>query len=339
MITRVFSVVLAILMLCLCCIAAGGEVTLDEWELTELIMFLRQQGGDAADFVVLPDGYPVPGAGTFLVEPEDSQLAEVSGSMSFKLLIIGVDTDNQSLSGRSDTMILAQLDPAGGSVKLVSFMRDLYVSIPDRGSNRLNAAYAFGGPDLLILTLEENFGVRADGYLSVNFNLMEELVNAIGGIQITVSDKELQSLNAIMAYYNQQQGRPKSDEKLTESGYVTLTGRQALAFARIRKMDSDYQRVIRQQEILKAILQRMLTLDFVGLSTVLTRFIPQVKTNLTIAEAIALLQNLLALNDTHLSTLRVPVSGSAQSRTIRGMYLIVADLMENQQAIDAFLAP
>ncbi len=332
MLLRIACFFLIVLLYCVFSAAGAGEGLTDA-ELAQLLALVKQQSESAADFVVLPEDYQNPEeAASFLVVPESSEGA------GFRLLLIGVDTDNSALTGRSDTMVLAQLDPGNGRVRLVSFMRDLYVEIPGRGHNRLNAAYAYGGSDLLIRTLENSFGVRADGYLAVNFSLMSELVDAIGGIEIEVTDRELDSLNAILDYANRQQRRPRDSDKLAPgAGLRSLSGPQTLAYARIRKMDSDYQRVIRQQQVLGAILKRMLALDFASLSQVLTRFIPEVKTDLSIAQALSLLGDLLLLSSAQVEGLRVPVGGSAKSRIIRGAYYIVPNLSTNRQAIQDFL--
>ena len=137
-------------------VACGTEDDLlTDSELTDLLYEVNREHGET-DFLVLPEDYEEPVTG-------------VEGTYS--LLLIGVDTDGQGLSGRSDTMVLAVLNTRNRSVKLVSFMRDLFVHIPGRGNNRLNAAHVYGGPDLLVRTLETEFKVKVDGYLAVDFGL------------------------------------------------------------------------------------------------------------------------------------------------------------------------
>ena len=154
-------------------------------------------------------------------------------------------------------MILAVLNTRLKTLKLISFMRDLYVTIPGRGHNRLNAAYVYGGQELLRRTLEESFGVVADAYLAVNYSLMTELVDAIGGVELTVEEYELKPLNGILRYYNYQREFPEDEGVLAASGTRILTGLQAMSYARIRKVDSDFERVGRQQRVLEAIYQRL----------------------------------------------------------------------------------
>ena len=84
------------------------------------------------------------------------------------ILLLGVDSRTGSISGRTDTMILLSVDIEGNVIKITSFLRDTYVSIPGKKNNRLNAAYVYGGFDLLAATFEENFGIRPDAYVAVN---------------------------------------------------------------------------------------------------------------------------------------------------------------------------
>ena len=332
---RAFLMVLVLLMMTA---SVSAEIALTDAELAELLALVQQQNEADSAFIVIPEGYQPPEEpeGSFQVEDEGGITGEGDGR-AFQLLLIGVDTNNPAIKGRSDTMILARLVPGQNSLQLISFMRDLYVTIPGRGHNRLNAAYAFGGPELLITTLENNFGVRPDGYLAVNFSLMAELVDAIGGITLEVSSREHQSLNAILAYYNRQYKRPKNADMLGRPGLQRLNGHQALAFARIRKMDSDYQRIIRQQKVMQAIYERLQTLDFGTLTNIIATFSTKVKTDLTIAEALPLMTSLLNLSDTQIQTLRVPVQGSFSSKMIRGMYFIVPQLERNRKALEEFL--
>ena len=114
------------------------------------------------------------------------------------VLLIGVDHAQSGQNGRSDTMMLASIDPAQGSVRLVSFLRDLYVPIPGHGRSRLNAAYFYGGERLLKETLEKQFGVTIDRTVTVRFSVLEELVNQLGGIEIELEEKERVHLNRLL---------------------------------------------------------------------------------------------------------------------------------------------
>ena len=319
-----------ILLLCLCLgliigpgsFLAAAEPVLSDQELTDLLweMSLQEEGG--GEFVVLPEDYRIPAAGLDGV---------------YRLLILGIDTDDQSMRGRSDTMMLAVLDFRKGSLNLISFMRDLYVSIPGRGHNKLNAAYAFGGESLLRRTLQESFGVTADGYVAVNYSAMVGLIDAIGGVELMVEPFELSALNGIISYYNYQRGIPEEQGRLAGAGTLLLTGLQAMCYARIRKPDSDFERVTRQQHVMEVIYKKMLKLDAGQLTDIIAHHAQRVSTDVSFAQALVILKDLLTSDGLTLSALRIPVQGSFSAKLLKGTSYLVPNLKRNKAAIADFL--
>ena len=255
----------------------------------------------------------------------------------FRFLLIGTDAYTLKQSGRSDTMILLQVNTRTRDIRMVSFLRDLYVKIPDHGKTRLNAAYVYGGAELLKRTLETNFGVTVDRTLAVNFSLMAELVDRIGGVEVEVSEKERKQLNSILKYYNQQNGYKTKDQLLEDSGLQNLTGKQALCYSRIRKIDSDFARTGRQRKVLEAVYRRVSGLDGLTMAGILTETLSKVKTDMTLADAVALVPVLLQLNDVEFDELTVPVRNGYESQTVSGMMVLVPNLDRNRDAIAAFL--
>ncbi len=318
---KLLCVLLALLMLP--CIAWGEEaLELTEEELTALLWELYQSENADAEFLVLPDDYEEPAAGKTGI---------------FNLLLLGIDNPGDALSGRSDTMLLASFNARTGMLKLLSFMRDTYVTIPGHGHNKLNAAYAYGGAELLMDTLSKNFGVQVDGYVAVNYALMVDLVDAIGGVTLTVSKDELPKLNGILEYYNTQRGVPSKTGRLEAAGTQRLSGLQTMSYARIRKLDSDFVRVERQQRVILAIYEQLCTLNLADLTSLVTVYIGRVDTNVTLARAAALLGNVLAFDEVQVSTLRIPANGAYQSRMINQTYFIVPKLEKCQADIHTFL--
>ena len=155
---------------------------------------------------------------------------------AMNLLLIGVDTDSAETAGRSDTMLLVRVSDK--SIRMVSFLRDLYVDIPGYGQNRLNAAYFYGGETLLKQTLENNFGIRIDRTATLHFQTLAHLVDDLGGVEIDVTSKELSYLNRLL----KDEGLPP----LESAGLQRLNGTQALCYSRLRKLDGDFQRTARQ---------------------------------------------------------------------------------------------
>jgi len=271
---------------------------------------------------------------------EDTTLPGVLGLTNpsvFRMLLIGTDAYTVKQEGRSDTMILLQVDTRTRDIKMISFLRDLYVRIPGHGKTRLNAAYVYGGVNLLKQTLEDNFGVTVDRTLSVNFSLMVELIDRIGGVPVDVSERERKQLNSILKFYNTHNGYKERDQLLTESGVQRLTGKQALCYSRIRKIDSDFARTSRQRKVLEGVYQRVKELDGLTLASILTETIAQVKTDMTLADAVALVPVLLKLNDVEFDELTIPVNNGYNSETISGMMVLVPNLEKNQDRIAEFL--
>ena len=133
-----------------------------------------------------------PAVGTafaYTVKAENTD-AEADASNIKSILLIGQDKREGESRQRSDSMILATLDKDQGTVSLTSFMRDLYVAIPGYSTTRINAAYAYGGMDLLDQTLEENFGVKIDGNVEVDFEVFQVLVDKVGGIDLELTQAE-----------------------------------------------------------------------------------------------------------------------------------------------------
>ena len=234
-------------------------------------------------------------------------------------------------------MILAVLNTRKNSLKLVSFMRDLYVKISGSGHNRLNAAYAFGGEKKLRRTLEENFGVLADGYLAVNYSLMADLVDAIGGVELTVEEYELKPLNGILGYYNYQRGIPENEGMLAVSGTRILTGLQAMSYARIRKTDSDFERVGRQQQVIQAIYRQIQHASAEQIIDAISGFIGSVGTDVSLGDALSLLKDIIRLDQLDIQTFSIPVKGAFSSQVIRDTYYLVPNLKRNREAIMEFL--
>lgn len=274
---------------------------------------------------------------SFLVLPDNFQLPATGLDGEYRLLILGIDTDRDDLKGRSDTMILAVLNTKLKTLKLVSFMRDLYVKIPGKGHNKLNASYAFGGAKLVKRTLEDNFGIVVDGYLAINFSLMASLVDAIGGVEIFVEEYELKPLNGILGYFNYQRGVPEDQGMLAASGLRVLTGLQTMSYARIRKTDSDFERVVRQQKVIESIYLQLRHASLPQLIDAVTAFIGQVGTDVSMSNVLSLLTETMKIDEINIETLSIPVKGTFSAKMIRKTYFLVPNLKRNMSAISEFL--
>lgn len=246
------------------------------------------------------------------------------------VLLIGLDTEESP--GRSDTMLLARIQPEEGKVQLVSFLRDLYVPIPGHGSTRLNAAYYYGGETLLRQTLQENFGVPIHRSVTVRFSTLKWLVDEVGGITVDLSDDERQHMNKLL------RAGGNSEMQLSESGSQVLNGPQALAYSRIRKLDSDFQRTRRQQTVLMALLPPMSQKSVFALTRLAIALMGQVDTDMTLADLAAFAPLLSQLDSLTIDTAQVPFAGAYQDVTVDGMMVLKPDLKKNRQLLADFLA-
>ena len=217
---------------------------------------------------------------------ENADALEAVGGMT-NILLIGLDARPGETTGRSDTMILLTLDAEHNCIKLTSFMRDLYVEIPGRKNNRLNAAYVFGGPELLMKTMKKNFGIEVDHYVAVNFSILADVIDQLGGLVIDVPEKYLPRINAVIYQDNLVLGLPDTDGYIQEAGEQLLTGKQAQAYARYRygTPDGDFGRTVRQREVVLKCLEKIKSLSMTELVQLAINNLDNVVENTTSAES------------------------------------------------------
>lgn len=184
-------------------------------------------------------------------EKQDDSL--LGNSDVFNLLLIGNDTRGGEKYGNSDTMLLLSINKKTNQLKMVSFLRDLYVPIEGfKEKNRINASFESGGPSLLIDTIQKNFGVKIDNYACIDFKGFEKAIDAVGGVTIDLKADEAKEINNNPGVYVVDQRIPK-----LYAGTQKLNGVEALAYARIRHIDSDFSRTQRQRNVLSSLMSSM----------------------------------------------------------------------------------
>lgn len=247
-----------------------------------------------------------------------------SASANLQYLLVGLDRQEPTQPARSDALILCSFCPEDNCLILTSFLRDLYVEIPGHGENRLNAAYAYGGRELLQKTMEHNFGILPDGCIEVDFSHFPEIIDLLDGIDLELRSDEAASVNA------------STGGTLTE-GLQHLTGDQALAYARIRNLDADgdFSRTARQQNVLSAVLRRCREVSSLRLLSVVIKAIPMVSTDLDPRDLLSTASDLVPmLQDMSMEGLRIPADKTYRFASVRGMDVIVADLDAARDFLD-----
>ena len=218
----------------------------------------------------------------------NSQYKKVDGITN--ILLLGTDGRENELAYRSDAMMILTIDATHNDIKLTSLARDTYVDIPDHGKGKLNAAYFWGKEDLLFKTIEQNFKIGIDKFVQVDFDDLMNIVFVIGGVDIDIEERELESLNdGIPGAYDACTYADKGEMQLiNEAGVHTLNGYQAIAYARMRYLDNGIYRDQRQRKIISGMFEGVKDLSMSEYPTLINTLLPYVRTNLTVGDMLNL---------------------------------------------------
>lgn len=212
------------------------------------------------------------------------------------IVLFGVDARANTYDNtRSDCIIIASINQDTKDVKLTSIYRDTYVYIDNHGYDKITHAYAYGGPELAINTINKNFDLNISEFVAVNFDAVVDIIDAINGVNITIESDELKYINDYISSVDSQMG--KRTQKVTKTGNQTLTGVQALAYSRIRyTAGGDYKRTERMRDVLNACFSKSKTLGVGQLNHLADILLPKVYTNITSNEIIGMIPEVAQYN-------------------------------------------
>ncbi len=255
------------------------------------------------------------------------------------ILLLGTDSRTSATDTRTDTMIVLSLNTRTRQIRMTSLMRDIWVDIPGHKSNKLNTACVFGGPELTVQTINEYFGLDIRYYVLVNMQCLAQIVDGLGGIRMDVSEKEAKAINKLFAddLNCHDENTYFAGDSVSAGSQVLLNGKQALAFARIRSLDSDYVRTDRQRQMLLIIAKQLQQQDLLSLTGIVTGMMQYVKTNLTLDEIMAIAGVCLSASLDDVAELRLPVEGTYQAGTFGGTWCIKPDFEENRRQLQQFI--
>lgn len=249
------------------------------------------------------------------------------------VLLIGCDTRTAGGGGRSDAMIIVSINKKTQTIVATSLLRDIYLQIPGKGYNRINAAYAYGGAELLMDTIEQNFKIHIDRFASIDFYSFMDIVNAVEGVTLDVTEEEIPIINNYIEGLNKLTGEEKEKDLLTNAGTLHLNGKQALGYARNRYIGTDFERTARQRRVLEQVYGKIKNLNLIELNDLLNTILPKVTTNLTEGEIFSMILNLPAYKDYKIDQWSVPVNGTYSFLRVRGMDVIGIDFDDNITAM------
>lgn len=228
------------------------------------------------------------------------------------ILLFGLDCKDASSRGRSDSIMIATLDKKHKKIKLTSLMRDTYVDIPGKGMDKLNHAYSFGGPELAIRTVNQNFNMNIRDFAAVDFAGFEKIVDIMGGVEIDVKPNEVEHV------------------KNSVAGPQLLNGQQALDYSRIRKTgNGDYERTERQRFVLEQVFKKGLDAGLTRYPQLLNAMLPHVETSLSKPKMLTLGTSVIVSGLKDIDQYRIPVDGHGRDQKINGVYYLIPETLED----------
>ena len=259
----------------------------------------------------------------------DSELAEIQTTTNleggdielpdnkdvYNLLLVGVDRRDSSWNGNSDSMIIFTINKKTRELHMTSMMRDLYADIPNVGVRKLNNAYAVGGGPLLVQTIESNYKVRIDNYAAVDFVSMVKIIDAMGGVTLTISDEEAQTADGYIRDMCQLQNVSPEGHLFGSGGTFECDGFMAVGYARIRYVgNSDYERTERQRVVMTQLVDKVRGMSAVQLNDLATEILPYITHNIPSMTLLSLLTQAPSMMEWGLAESRVPYDGMYATR-------------------------
>lgn len=258
-------------------------------------------------------------------EEEDRQDAELveNSKKIVNILLVGQDrrSDQGKKRQRSDSMILCTINKEKKTLTITSFMRDLWVKIPDKYYERLNVPYAVGGFKLLNATLESEFGIKVDHNIEVDFAGFADVIDALGGVEVTLTSGEARYVSA-------------AGEKVG-SGTHLLNGEQALEYARIRKIGSDFGRTKRQRKIITTLFNNFKDAELSELYNLAKKILSMIRTDMTDSEILGyVMEYAPMLSEMELVSQRIPIDDAYVLTRIKGKSVIYLNNKNRQKNLD-----
>ncbi|WP_300256968.1 LCP family protein [Clostridium sp.] len=266
---------------------------------------------------------------------ENIKFKEISGVTN--ILLLSSDARPGEDVSRSDSIMILTIDNINKKLKVTSLMRDMLVKIDGHGEEKLNHAFAYGGPTKTIETIQNNFGIKLNNYIIVDFSAFVNVIDAINGIEVTIKDYELDELNKYII-----DGGGSEKDLLPQPGTYNLNGYQALSYARIRKIgNGEYERTERQRAILQVALEKIKDMSTVKLVSLLNELFPYVKTNISLGNAMD--YGFTTLNvgkncNFEIDQFRVPIDSISKGGILNDKgWVFVIDKVETSKALQEFI--
>ena len=220
-----------------------------------------------------------------LTDPVNDPLTDdVTDTSITNIALFGVDQREGDSTARSDTIMIVSVDKRHNKIKLCSIMRDTLVPIEGHDQRKINSAYFYGGPQLAVKTLNQVFDLNITEYATANFNQMAQMIDAVGGVEIDVTESERLQANINIKEQSRMAGL--SEDYIKTAGLQNLNGTQAVAYARIRRVQTsegqgdDFGRTDRQREVMAKMFDKVENMNVLQYPELARKFLPLVETSL-----------------------------------------------------------
>lgn len=233
------------------------------------------------------------------------------------VLLLGVDNEEDA----SDSIMVLSMDKDNGSLKLTSIMRDSYIFFGDSKVNKINYAYHYGGPELSIKTINENYDLDIRDYVKVDFHGLDNIIDSLGGIDMDITSEEVPLVKG-----------------LKKGGKQTLNGSQAVDYSRIRKVGTnDYGRTDRQRKVMQEILGKLSAMPATQYPKLISSLSEYVETSISTTELLGMSSKAAGFKDKSMKELRIPLEGTHKDEYINNIFYLKWDKEDNVKGIHDFI--
>lgn len=295
--------------------------------------------------IIILTGLGVVAYGMFVMDKMDTTILNKDKLEVYKdtgdytnIALFGLDSRDGKLDGgdQSDCIMICSIDNKTNEIKLVSVYRDTLLKVTQEKYGKANSAYNIGGPTEAIALLNRNLDMDIEKYISVNFNALADVVDALGGIDIDMTEEEVYWTNGYSVETSEVVGRETKD--LSGAGVHTLDGVQAVSYARIRYTEGmDFKRAQRQRIVLEKIAEKAQKANVVTLNNIVNKVMPQISTNLTTANMLGLAAHATDYKLGEMSGFPFEVTTCEKVKNHKGSYVTAVGLSQNVRELHEFL--
>jgi len=272
------------------------------------------------------------------VEKTDEKLEKLKRDSKDVTLValIGSDYSEYYETSSSDATMILAINKRTNEIKLCSLMRDIYLDLPEGGKMNLNYTILDGGPAALLKTINYNFDLNIDKFVQVDLERLPKIIDALGGVEIEITEEELQYINGYIDHINKNNGT--ETEHITSAGLRLLDGTQASAYSRIRyTAGRDFKRTERQRDVLNALFVKFKDISFTELPALINEILPLVTTNLTNTEIITIAKDGLSMGLSSLEQGRFPSDANIINAEFTDMYHMNIDIEATAEELYNFV--